>query len=185
MVAGENHHIIRVVQVHKTDILIDGVGCPLIPRTAFAALVRWQDVDTAGGAIQIPRYAAADVTVEFQRAVLRQHAHRVNAGVAAVGERKVNDAVLTAEGHGGLGHGAGQHIQAAALSACQQHGNTLFFHVSTSFACFFALGLGKTPSPRRNTAPKAGMRIAAECSFPWEGIASTRTAAVSPKPSPP
>ena len=143
-------------------------------------------MDAAGGPVQVPRHAAADVAVELQRAVLSQHAHRVNAGIGAVGQGKVDDAVLAAEGHGGLCHVAGEDIQPAALTAGQQHGDALFFHFfSNSFACCFFLGLGKVPSPRRKTAPKAGMRMAAEQSFPWEGMASTGTAPASPKPSPP
>ena len=143
----------------------------------------------AGGPVQVPGHAAADVAVQLQGAVLGQHAHGVDAGVGAVGQGEVNDAVLSAKGDGGLGHIPGEDIQPAALAAGQQHGDTLFFHFSTSsFACFFALdftGLGKVPSPRRNTAPKAGILMAAECSFPWEGTASTGTLSLSPNPSPP
>ena len=51
-----------------------------------------------------------------------------------------------AEGHGGLGHVAGEDVQAAALAAGQQHGDALFFHVfSNSFACCFFSGSGERP----------------------------------------
>ena len=186
VIAGEDHHILRVIQVDEPDVLVDGVGGALVPGAALAAHIGRQDVDAAGGAVQVPGHAAADVAVQLQGAVLGQHAHGVDAGIGAVGQGKVDDAVFSAEGHGGLGHVAGKNVQAAALAACQQHGDALFFHVfSNSFACCFFLVLGNAPSPRRNTAPKAGMRMAAECSFPWEGTASTITASWSPKPSPP
>ena len=120
-------------------------------------------MDAAGGPVQIPGLAAADVAVQLQGTVLGQHAHGVDAGIGAVGQRKVNDAVFAAEGDRRFRHFTGQDVQSAALAACQQHGDTFFFHFfSSSFACFFFLGFGYVPSPRRNTAPKAGIRIAAE-----------------------
>ena len=144
MVAGENDHIVRIIQVDKADVLIDGVGSTLVPGTALAAHVGGQDVDAAGGSVQIPGLTAADVAVEFQRAVLGQHAHGVDTGIAAVGQGKVDDAILAAEGNGRLGHFSGQDVQSAALAAGQQHGDALFLHFfSSSFdACFFFLGLG-------------------------------------------
>ena len=245
MVAGEDDHILRVVHINEAQVLVNGVGGALVPGAALGALVGRQDVDAAGGAVQVPGLAAADIAVQLQGAVLGQHAHGVDTGVGAVGKREVDDAVLTAEGDGGLCHVSGKDIEAAALSSGQQHGNAFFFHVSfSSFACFFALGFfagfsagsslgafsalaedltvftralaeaftvfpaaletfstaftalgalgsltalgfGKVPSPRRNTAPKAGMRMAAECSLPWDSMASTGTGSQSPKPSPP
>ena len=167
MVAGEDDHILGVVQVDEADVLVDGVGRTLVPGAALAALIGGQDVDAAGAAVQVPRLAAADVAVQFQRAILGQNADRVNAGVGAVGQGEVDDAVLAAEGYGGLGHVSGEDVQSAALTTGQQHGDTFFFHCfSSSFACFFFLGFGILPSPRRNTAPKAGMRMAAEYSLP-------------------
>ena len=99
----------------------------------------------AGGVVQIPGHAATDVAVELQRAVLGQDAYRVNAGIGAVGKWKVNDAILAAKCHGGLGHLAREHIQTASLAACQQHGDTFFFHVfSSSFASFASFTLALT-----------------------------------------
>ena len=51
----------------------------------------------------------------------------------AVGQGEVDDPVLSAEGHGGLGHILGQNAQAASLPARQQHGDTLFTHYYTLF----------------------------------------------------
>ena len=186
MVAGEDHHIVGIIEVDEADVLVDGVGRALVPGAALAAHVGGQDVDAAGGAVQVPGLAAADVAVELQGAILGQNAHGVDAGIGAVGKGKVDDAVFPAEGDRGLRHFTGQDIESAALAAGQQHGDTFFFHVfSSSFALLFFLGLGNVPSPRRNTAPNAGMRMAAEHSRPWEGMASTGTGWVSPKPAPP
>ena len=79
----------------EADILIDGVGRALVPGAALAAHVGRQDMHAAGGAVQIPGLAAADVAVEFQGAVLGQHAHGVDAGVDTVGQGEIDDAVFS------------------------------------------------------------------------------------------
>jgi hypothetical protein len=53
-------------------------------------------------AVQVPWLSVADVLVEQQRLVLRQDTDCVDAGINAVGEREINDAVLAAERNGGL-----------------------------------------------------------------------------------
>ena len=138
VVAGENHYILRLVLVDEAHVLIDGIGGALVPRTALAAHVGRQDVNAAVAAVKVPRLAGADVAVELQRAVLGQHAHGVNTGICAVGQGKINNAELAAEGYGGLCHGAGEDIEAAALSAGQQHGDTFFFHGCTSSFFLFS-----------------------------------------------
>ena len=79
-------------------------------------------------AVQLPGLAAADVAVQLQRAVLGQHAHGIDAGIGAVGQGKVDDTKLSSKGDGGLGHVPGEHIEPAALTPGQQHGDTFFFH---------------------------------------------------------
>ena len=139
VVAGEHQYILRVVQIHEADVLVDGVGGALVPDGAAGALVGRQDMYAAVDTVQLPGLAAADVGVQLQRPVLGQHAHGVDAGVGTVGQGKVDDAEFTAEGDGGLGHGAGEDIQAAALSASQQHSDTLFFHGWISSFSYFSL----------------------------------------------
>ena len=128
VVAGQHRHILRIVQIHEADVLVDGVGGALIPSRAAVALVRGEDMHAAVHAVKLPRLAAADVAVQLQRAVLGEHAHGVYAGVCTVGEGEINDAELPPERDGGLGHVSGEHIEAAALTAGQQHGNAFFFH---------------------------------------------------------
>ena len=127
MVAREDEHIIGVKLLDKGQVLIDGVGRAAVPLARFAGVVGGQHIHAAVAYVQIPRRARADIGVELQGLILRQHAHGVDAAVGAVGKRKIDDAILAAKGHGGLGHMAGQHAQAAALAARQQHGNALFF----------------------------------------------------------
>ena len=57
----------------------------------------------------------------------------VDAGVDAVGQGEIDDAVLAPEGDGGLCHVAGEGVETAALSSGQQHGYNFFFHTVTSY----------------------------------------------------
>ena len=128
MVAGEDGHIVRVIQVYEADILIDGIGGALVPPGPGIALIGGQDMYAAVHAVQLPGLAAADVAVQLQGAVLGQHTHGVDAGVGTVGQGKVDDAELPSKGDGGLGHIPGEDIETAALAPGQQHGDTFFFH---------------------------------------------------------
>ena len=127
MVPAQHGHILGIIAVHKGDVLIDGVGGALVPGLGFGLGIGGQHVGPAPVAVQVPGLAVADIIVEFQGLVLGEHPHSVDAGVDAVGQREINDAVLAAEGHRRLGGVLGQHIQAAALAAGQKHGNALFF----------------------------------------------------------
>ena len=127
VVAGENHHILRVIEIDETDILVDGVGGALVPGLGLGLGVGRQHVGPAPVAVQVPGLAVADVVVELQGLVLGEYAHGVDAGVNAVGQREINDAVLAPKGNRRLGGVLGEHVQAAALAAGQEHGDALFF----------------------------------------------------------
>ncbi len=127
VVAGEDHHVVRVKAVHEVDVLVDGVGGALVPAGLLVvALVGGQHLGAGMGLVQAPGLAVADVLVELQRLILGQDAHGIDAGVDAVGQGEVDDAVLTAEGDGRLGGFLRQNLQAAALAAGQQHGDYAF-----------------------------------------------------------
>ena len=129
VVAGEDQDVLGIVVLDEGQVLIDGVGRAGEPGALLArGLVRGKDVDAAVVDVQIPGLAAADVAVELQRTVLGQHADGVDAGIRAVGEGKVNDAVLASERHAGFGDALGQRVQAGSLSAGQEHGDAGFLH---------------------------------------------------------
>ena len=122
------------ILLDEVDILIDRVGGAGKPGAGLALrLIGGQDEHAAVGGVEVPGLAAGNVAVELERAVLRQHADGVDAGVGAVREREVNDAVFAAEGNAGLCHVLRQGIQARALPAGQKHGNTAFFHKAARF----------------------------------------------------
>ena len=79
------------------------------------------------GLVQAPRLTVADVLVEFQGLILCQNAHGVDAGVDAIAQREVNDAVFAAKGDSGFCCFFGQNLQSAALTAGQQHSNGTLF----------------------------------------------------------
>ena len=78
-------------------------------------------------AVEIPRLAVANVVIQFQRLILGENTHGINAGIDTVGEREVNDAVFAAERNGRFCGVFSQYIQSAALAAGQKHGDALFF----------------------------------------------------------
>ena len=138
VVAGEDQHVLGIVVLNEGQVLVDGVGGAGEPGALLmGAQVGRQDVHAAVGHVQIPGLAGSDVGVELEGLVLGQHAHGVDAGVCAVGQGKVDDAVFAAEGDAGLGHVLGQSIQAGALAACQKHGNTAFLHKQPPLCRFF------------------------------------------------
>ena len=84
VIARENDDIFGVVLVDERHVLIDGVGSALVPVGLFLPLIGRQNLDAAIGAVKIPRQPVADVLIEHQRLVLRQHAHRVDARIHTV-----------------------------------------------------------------------------------------------------
>ena len=153
VVAGEHEHVLRVPLLDEGNVLIDGVGRALVPLAGLAGLVRREHEDAAVGQVQVPRRAGADVGVELERTVLRQHADDVDARIGAVGERKVNDAILSAVGNRRLGDLLGQDAQTAALAARQQHGYALLLPhskhtpVILGLSCLFGPGAGSAGAP--------------------------------------
>ena len=77
-------------------------------------------MDAAVGPVQVPGLAVADVGIQLQRPVLGEHPNRVDTGVDAVGQGKVDDAILSSKGDRGFCHVAGEGVETAALSARQQ-----------------------------------------------------------------
>ena len=126
MVAGENEYVVGVEALNKRDVLVDGIGGAFIPLGLLAAGIGGQNLGAAVGLIEPPGLAVADVLVQFQGLILGENSHRVNPGIDAIGQGKINDAVLTAKGNGRLGGVFRQNLQPAALASGQEHGNTAF-----------------------------------------------------------
>ena len=69
--------------------------------------------------------SARIVTDEYVKQ--RQNADRIDAGVDAVRERKIDNAIFSTIGDRGFRGFLSQCVKTASLTACQQHGNAFFF----------------------------------------------------------
>ena len=129
VVTGEYEHVFRVIVLDEADVLIDGVGRAGEPGAFLArALVGRQDENAAVGAVEVVGLAAAYVAVELERPVLCEHADHVYAGIRAVGEREVDNAVLPAKGNAGFCHVLRERVEPRALPAREEHCNAFSVH---------------------------------------------------------
>ena len=126
VVTGQNKHVVGIEFVDKFDVLVNGVCRTLVPLAFLFAHVGRQDEHSAVVAVKVPRLSVADVSIEFQRLVLGKDTYCVYARLRAVGQRKVNDTVLAAVGHGRLGDVARKYPQTASLTACKYHCDAVF-----------------------------------------------------------
>jgi hypothetical protein len=122
VVGAEDRHQVRLGLLDQVRVLVDGVGGALVPGLAGRAhLRRHRDHELV---LQQPRAALPAVgQVLEQRLALElgEDVDRVDAGVDEVRQDEVDDAVLAAEGHRGLGALLGQREQARALAARHHH----------------------------------------------------------------
>ena len=97
-----------------------------IPAFVRGLLLRGPDLDEflQFGLEEAP--AALHVLDQLVRAVLGGHRDLADAGMDAVGQRKIDDPELPGEGDGGLGQAVGEVHQAAAASTRQDQGEGIF-----------------------------------------------------------
>jgi len=122
VVAGNDQDVLRLVAAQEMQVLVDGIGRPLVPLVFVDLLLRRQQLDEL---IETPveeAPAALDVADQAVRLVLRGHTDLADAGIDAVGEREIEDAELAGKGHGRLGAKIGQLLEAGAASAGQDDG---------------------------------------------------------------
>ena len=118
VVAGQDQHVLGVVGRDDVQVLPHRIGGAGVPGGLQPLLGRQQLHELAELAAQLTP-AALDVQQQRVRLVLREHADAADARVDAVGQRKVDDAELAAEGHRRLGPPQGELFQAAAAPAGQ------------------------------------------------------------------
>ena len=102
VIAGQDDDVARVLAGDRIEVLIDGVGRALVPVLADA-LLRRDDLDELAELLRHDAPALPDVPVERERFVLRGDEDAPEAGVEAVAEDEVDDAVRPAEVDGRLG----------------------------------------------------------------------------------
>ena len=123
VVAGQQHHVTRVVIGDDVDVLVHRVGGAEVPVDFGDTLRGRQDVEAlvAFGAQEGP--AALQVADQGMRLVLRGDRQAPNARVQRVGQGEVDDARLATEIDSRLGAAVGQLHQARAAAAGQHEGH--------------------------------------------------------------
>ncbi len=102
VVAGEDEHVLGLFGADGVDVLVDGVGCALVPALGDA-LHGGEDLDELAQLVGDDGAPAfADVAVERESLVLGEDVDVAKVGVDAVGEGDVDDAILAGEGNGWL-----------------------------------------------------------------------------------
>ena len=97
VVAGKDDHVLRLLAADGVDVLVDGVGGAHVPVGAGALHGRHELEELAEFLRHDAGPAFADVPVERERLVLGENEDPAQAGVDAVGERDIDDAVVAAE----------------------------------------------------------------------------------------
>ena len=122
MIAREDEHIVRILIIDKIDVLRDRIRRSAVFRKGrILFLARREHIHAAVIGIQSPALSGCRIRVEQHALILRQDADHIDAGVGAVAQGKIDDAVLPAEIHGRLGNLLRQLIQACSASACEDH----------------------------------------------------------------
>ena len=99
-----------------------GICGALEPLVAFRGLLGGEDIYEAM-AEHIEVVGIFDMLVERRRVVLGDHEHAFQAGVEAVGDRDIYQAIFSGDRDGGFGALAGQRGEAASGPTAQDKGN--------------------------------------------------------------
>ena len=118
VVAGEDQGVAGAGLLDRVDVLVDGVGRPLVPVLGDP-LLRRDDLDVLVELAAEEPPALVDVAVQADGLVLGQDEDLAEVAVDAVGEGEVDDAVDAAERDGGLGSIAGQGFEPGPSTAGQ------------------------------------------------------------------
>ncbi len=121
VVARKDQDMLRLFRADGVDILINGIGSPLVPGLRNT-LHRRQDFDELAQLVGNHRPPAfANVAIQRERLVLGEDVDVAQVGVDAVGKSDVDNAVLTGERDGGLGAIASEREKSFTSSTCEQH----------------------------------------------------------------
>src|ERR1019366_7853743 len=112
---AQNNKVIEVVAQKVDKVFADGVGGAFIPRRVGEGLLRREDFHKAGGE-HVKLIRPRNVAVQRGGIEHRQDIKAPEAGVDAVGDGDVHQAVFAGERHGGLGAVLGEREKARAPS---------------------------------------------------------------------
>ena len=131
----QDDHVLGLLAADRVDVLIDRVGGAHVPVGAGALHGRQQLKELAQLLGHDAGPAFADVPVERKRLVLGQDEDSAQAGVDAVGEGDVDDAVVAAKRHRRFGAIAGEREEPFSGSARKQDPKSVFhIRIDPAFA---------------------------------------------------
>src|SRR5512135_1873768 len=113
MVSSQDEHVGRAGGTDLKQLLAHRVGRPLVPVGSVHGLLGGPNLNPAGME-GVKLVSLGNMAVEGDRIELGEHGDAVNAGVDAVGNGDIDQAVLTGHGHSWLGALLGKRIEAAA-----------------------------------------------------------------------
>ena len=78
MVARKNENVFGIISVDEIDVLINGVGCSLVPFRARYLLIGRKNVNSAVGTVKIPCLSVADIVVKLKRLILGENTDSID-----------------------------------------------------------------------------------------------------------
>jgi hypothetical protein len=119
--------------VNIADVLPDGVGGPLIPVRRLVGLLGGEDFDEAFGE-WIELVGIGNMAMQANREILREDVDAIAIAVDAVADRYIDESILAADRHRGLGAKHGERIKAGAASAAKDEAQDIAMHIRTCWA---------------------------------------------------
>ena len=163
VVAGEDQVVVGVVAREVARRLAHRVGRALEPVGAVGRLLGGEDLDEAARE-QVQPVGLRDVAVERRGVELRQHEDALEAGVQAVADRDVDQAVLAAERHGRLRAHVRQREEARAAPAAENQGQARHSCRQYLILRVCPEGISQTASCHESPSPQMrSSRLAKSC----------------------
>src|SRR6185295_7090461 len=131
MIARQHQRRVALVVIEMMQALAHGVGGPLKPIGPLGGYLGCEDVDEAV-CESAEAIRARDVTIERRGVVLSQYEDAMNIGVDAVGNRNVDQAILSAKRNRGLGTLSGQRMEPLSGAASQNNRQNFVSHTRSS-----------------------------------------------------
>ena len=78
LIARKDDHILGIIAFNKGYILINCIGCTLVPVLAGGFLIGRKHMNSAVKAVQIPGLSISDIFIQYQRLILGQDTYCVN-----------------------------------------------------------------------------------------------------------
>ena len=139
VVARQNNHVLRLLAADRVDILVHRVRRPHVPVRAGPLHGRHQFKELAQFLRHNPRPPLADMPVQAQRLVLREHIHPAQSRIDAVRKRDVDNPVMPAKRHRRFGPVPREWKQPLSRSACKQYAKRIFHvHMASALASLLA-----------------------------------------------